>query len=140
MTALVLYASDRYLDTAKKREVIEAAASALCDGLHLEREDVTVVLEAFGDGEANERVHHCFFPVLYTPEGTPYAYKKKAGELMNERLKALVNPEDIDHVYFHMKEHGYDNAAVNGVLLKYSPAALKRMDEARGVNSTPWLV
>lgn len=140
MTALVLYGSARFLDTAKKKEVIEAAASALCDGLHVRREDVTVVLEAFHDGEANERVHHCFFPVLYAPEGTPYAYKKKAGELMNERLKALVHPDEIDHVYFHMKEHGYDNVAVNGELLKYSPDAWKRLDEARGVNSTPWLV
>jgi len=139
MTALVLYVSDRYVDTAKKKDVIAAATSALCDGLHLAAEDVTVVLEAFKDGEANERVHHCFFPVLYTPEGTPYADKKRTGELMNERLKALVNPEDIDHVYLHMKEHGYDNVAVNGVLLKYDPNAVKHIDEARGINSTPWL-
>ncbi len=139
MTALVLYVSDRYLDTAKKKDVIAAATSALCDGLHLDAEDVTVVLEAFRDGEANERVHHCFFPVLYMPEGTPYAYKKRTGELMNERLKALMDPEDIDHVYLHMKEHGADNVAVNGVLLKYNSKAVKHLDETRGVNSTPWL-
>lgn len=139
MTALVLYVSDRYADPAKKKEIIEAAASSLCDGLHLSEEDVTVVLEAFHDGEANERVHHCFFPVLYTPEGTPYAYKKRTGELMNERLKELMDPEEVDHVYLHMKEHGYDNVAVNGVLLKYDTRAGKHMDETRGVNSTPWL-
>ena len=139
MTALVLYVSDRYLDTAKKKDVIAAATSALCDGLHLDAEDVTVVLEAFRDGEANERVHHCFFPVLYMPEGTHYAYKKRTGELMNERLKALMDPEDIDHVYLHMKEHGADNVAVNGVLLKYNSKAVKHLDETRGVNSTPWL-
>lgn len=139
MTALVLYVSDRYLDTEKKKDIIAAALSALCDGLHLNAEDVTVVLEAFQDGEANERVHHCFFPVLYVPEGTPYADKKRTGELMNERLKALMDPKNIDHVYLHMKEHGVDHVAVNGVLLKYDTKALKRLDEARGVNSTPWL-
>lgn len=131
MTALVLYVSDRYLDGSKKKEVIAAATSSLCEGLHLQTEDVTVVLEAFHDGEANERVHHCFFPVLYTPEGTPYAYKKRTGELMNERLKALMDPEDIDHVYLHMKEHDVDNVAVNGVLLKYDAKAGKHLDEAR---------
>lgn len=58
---------------------------------------------------------------------------------MNERLRALVDPEEIGHVYFHMKEHGYDNGAVNGTLLKYDSAAIKHLDETRGENSTPWL-
>lgn len=116
----------------RKKEVIAAAQSALCEGLHLDQQDATVIMEAFHDGEANERVHHCFFPVLYTPVGTPYEYRKKAGELMNERLKALVNPDEIGHVYFHMKEHGYDNAAVDGVLLKYDPE--------QEFNRQPWLV
>ena len=139
MTTLVLYVSDRYTDSKKKKEVIEAARSSLCDGMHLDKKDVWVILEAFKDGESNERVNHCFFPVLYTPQGTPYAYKKKAGELMNERLKALVPEEEIGHVYFHMKEHEYDNAAEIGILLKYNAAAIKHLDESRGENSTPWL-
>ncbi|MCC8027179.1 MAG: hypothetical protein LIP16_17985 [Clostridium sp.] len=139
MTALVLYAADKYLKDGKRKAVIEAAKSSLCEGMHLEARDVTVVLEAFKEGESNERVTHCFFPVLYTPEGTPYAYKKRAGELMNERLRALFDEEEIGHVYFHMKEHGYDNVAVNGRLLKYDDKAIKHLDETRGVNSTPWL-
>ena len=139
MTTLVLYVSNRYADSEKKKALIEAARSSLCEGLHLEPADVWVVLEAFKEGESNERVNHCFFPVLYTPQGTPYAYKKKAGELMNERLRALIPEEDINHVYFHMKEHDYDNCAENGVLLKYNNAAVKRLDESRGENSTPWI-
>ena len=137
MTTLVLYVSDRYADSAKKQAMITAARESLCEGLHLEKEDVLVILEAFRDGEANERVHHCYFPVLYTPEGTPYAYKKRAGELMNERLRALVDPEEIGHVYFHMKEHGYDNGAVNGTLLKYDSAAIKHLDETCLLYTSP---
>lgn len=140
MTTLVLYVADRYADSAKKREIIKAAKSSLCDGLNMEESDVLVVLEAFCETEANERVHHCFFPVLYTPAGTPYEYRKKAGELMYQRLCALVDPEDIGHVYFHMKEHGYENEAVNGVLLKYNAPAVRHLDKTRGENSTPWLV
>ncbi len=139
MTTLVLYVSNRYVDSAKKKEIIEAAKSSLCEGLHMEPSDVWVVLEAFKDGEANERVHHCYFPVLYTPEGTPYSYKKRAGELMNERLRALLPEEEVGHVYFHMKEHATENAADNGVLLKYDAEAIRRLDVGRGVNSTPWL-
>ncbi|MEG0215194.1 MAG: hypothetical protein RR496_05545 [Lachnospiraceae bacterium] len=139
MTTLVLYVSDNYVDTSKKKEIIAAAKSSLCEGLRLEDSDVTVVLEAFKEGESNERVKHCFFPVLYTPEGTPYEYKKRAGELMNQRLRALVDPQEIGHVYFHMKEHGYDNVARNGKLLKYDTAAIRHIDETRGVNTMPWL-
>lgn len=139
MITLVLYVSDRYTNSNKKTEVIEAARSSLCDGFHMDQKDVWVILEAFKEGEANERVNHCFFPVLYAPQGTPYFYKKKAGELMNERLRALVPEDEIGHVYFHMKEHEYDNAAENGILLKYDAAAIKRLDESRGENSTPWL-
>lgn len=139
MTTLVLYVADRYTDGAKKKEIIEAARSSLRDGFKMDDEDIMVVLESFKETEANERVHHCFFPVLYTPAGTPYAYKKKAGELMHERLCALMDPEEIGHVYFHMKEHGYENEAVNGVLLKYDAAAIRHLDETRGENSTPWL-
>lgn len=139
MTALVLYVAERYLQDGKKEKVVEAAKSSVCEGLRLEDADVTVVLEAFRDGDANERVAHCFFPVLYTPEGTPYAYRKKAGELMNERLKALLGEENVPHCFFHMKEHAYDNAAVNGRLLKYDDAAIRHLDETRGENSTPWL-
>lgn len=139
MTTLVLYVSDRYTDSKKKKEIIQAAKSSLCEAFHLEEEGVWVILESFKEGEANERVNHCFFPVLYTPQGTPYAYKKKAGELMNERLRALIPEEEINHVYFHMKEHEYDNGAENGVLLKYDSAAIKHLDSTRGVNTTPWL-
>lgn len=139
MTALVLYAADKYLKGDKKRAVVEAARSSLCEGMHLNKEDVTVMLEAYKEGESNERVTHCLFPVLYTPEGTPYAYKKRAGQLMNERLRALFDEEEICHVYFHMKEHGCDNVAVDGTLLKHNEKAMKHLDESRGVNSTPWL-
>lgn len=140
MTALVLYVAERYANSAKKREILRAAVSSVCDGFQLDESDVLVILEAFRETEANERVHHCFFPVLYTPEGTPYEYKKRTGELMHQRLCALMAPEDIGHVYLHMKEHGYENEAVNGVLLKYNAPALKHLDETRGENSTPWAI
>lgn len=139
MTALVLYVADRYLNDTNRKKIVDAAKSSVCEGLQLEDADVTVVLEAFHDADSNERVAHCFFPVLYTPAGTPYAYKKKAGELMNERLTGLIGKADIQHCYFHMKEHEYDNVAVNGKLLKYSDAVIRHLDETRGENSTPWM-
>lgn len=139
MTALVLYVSERYLNGENKKQVVEAAKSSLCEGLHLEEKDVVVVLENFADYNANERVKHCFFPVLYTPEGTPYAYRKKTGELINQRLRALFSEDEIGHTYFHMKEHATENVADNGVLLKYDAKTLKHLDEIRGIDSTPWL-
>ena len=117
MTALVLYVSDRYMDSEKRKQVVAAAKSRLCDGFHLSEDDVVVILENFTDGNSNERVNHCFFPVLYMPEGSPYEYRKKAGELINERLRALFHEEEIGHTYFHMKEHSYDNVADYGTLL-----------------------
>ena len=139
MTALVLYISDRYLDSEKRKKVIDAAKSSVCEGLHMDDDDVIVVLENFMEGNSNERVNHCFFPVLYTPEGTPYSYKREAGALMNDRLRALFTEEEIGHTYFHMKEHGYDNVAVNGTLLKYDADAIEHLDQTRGTDSTPWL-
>lgn len=139
MTTLVLYVSGRYVYGSKKEEIITAAKSSICDGLHLGNEDVTVILEIFEEGDSNERVHHCFFPVMYTPEGTPYSYKKKAGELMNERLHAVPGMEEFEHVYFHMKEHSYENVAVDGILLKYDSKAISHIDKTRGENNTPWL-
>lgn len=139
MTALVLYIADRWLDEEKKKAVVKAAKSCLCEGLKMDDGDVTVVLEAFHDENANERVAHCFFPVLYTPAGTPYAYKRRIGELMKEMLTAIIGEENVPHCYFHMKEHDYDNIAINGKLLKFNDAAIKHLDETRGENSTPWL-
>lgn len=139
MVTLVLYVSGRYVYGSKRKEIISAAKSSLRDGLNLDDEDITVILEIFEDGSSNERVHHCFFPIMYTPAGTPYAYKKKVGELMNERLHAVPGMEEFDHVYFHMKEHEYENVAVNGVLLKYDSKAISHIDKTRGENTTPWL-
>lgn len=139
MTALVLYVSERYLNSEKRKLVVAAAKSSLCDAFHMDSDDVVVVLENFADVNSNERVKHCFFPVLYTPEGTPYAYRKKAGELINERLRALFEEDEIGHTYFHMKEHGYDNVADNGVLLKFDPKGIHHLDETRGEDSMPWL-
>lgn len=139
MTALVLYVADRYLNDELKPKVVEAAKSSLCEGLHMDREDVTVVLEAFHDEDSNERVAHCFFPVLYTPVGTPYEYKKKAGELICKRLIATVGEDKIPHCYFHMKEHDYENLAINGKLFKFSDDGIRHLDKTRGENSMPWL-
>ena len=139
MTALVLYAAEKYIGGSNKAKVMEAVTSSLCEGLHLEAKDVVVVIEAFADTDSNDRVTHCFFPVLYTPQGTPYEYRKRAGELINERLRAIVPEEEIGHVYFHMKEHDYENTAVNGTLLKFDDDAIERIDAQRGEDSRPWL-
>lgn len=139
MTALVLYVSERYLDAEKKKQVVAAAKSCLMEGLHMADEDIVVILENFADDNSNERVKHCFFPVLYTPEGIPYAYRREIGELMNQRLRALFTEEEVNHTYFHMKEHSYDNVADNGVLLKFDTAAIAHLDETRGEDTMPWL-
>ncbi len=139
MTALVLYVANRYLTPEKARLVTDAAQSAVCDGLHLDPAEVAVVLENFEDWNSNERVNHCFFPVLYMPEGSPYAYRKKAGELMCERLCALFPEEEIGHCYFHMKEHPAENVAVNGKLLKYDIGAQEHLDRTRGTDTMPWM-
>lgn len=139
MTALVLYIAERYLNDELKAKITDTAKACVCEGLHLEDGDVTVVLEAFRDEDANERVAHCFFPVMYTPAGIPYEYKKKAGRLMKDRLTALIGEEEVPHCYFHMKEHDYDNVALGGKLLKFDDDAIKHVDVTRGEDSTPWL-
>lgn len=139
MTALVLYVSERYLPNDKKKALVSAAKSSLVEGLHMDDNDIVVVLENFADENSNERVKHCFFPVLYTPEGTPYSYRRKIGELMNERLRKLFGEDEICHTYFHMKEHGYDNVADEGILLKFDISGIQHLDKTRGVDSMPWL-